>query len=707
MSDVQTIGPYNLLEQVGAGGMATVYKAYQPKLDRYVALKMMHRMFLDDKNFVARFEREAKIVGQLDHKNIVPIYDYSVHNNQPYLVMKYIDGRTLKDHMQEDALTLEEIRHVMRDICDALTYAHQKGVFHRDIKPSNIIIDAQGIPYLTDFGLARVAQRGESTLSVDSMLGTPHYISPEQAQGGAIDARTDVYSTGVLLYELVTGRLPFTGENAYAVVHKQINSLPPRPSELNPDVPLALELVLLKALEKDPTARYNTPNELFAGFENALQVSGMVSLDASRVHRAKQLGELISAKTPNGGAYAPIRENATPSHVVVANGIKSVIVPVLSPETPPLEYTFSEWLEVFIQRIRRFITEFQAQLKERPINERFNDAFNEIGSDVQHVKSVAQHQIKDFTPPARKRYDANRIVGITQHNLSDWEMDENSIRRRARQRVTMRSGFFIHLGFYVVMVLLMFLGKSAVAEVIASGMTEVSAEIALDLGIDAPLVASALAPLASIRVWLVVALLWGSGVMSHALHVFDKTSQLRINQQQRRLEKNMQLVHGVDWRDTASPDNYKRMRKSVERQASKRVGFWSHAVSAVLMIGAIVISVPIVEDVAQQLHQLATGTPIEISDWATLGTLLMLMALFIHSIIYVLSGLFGGNNRELAVQAEISRERKSLSSMDTAFLDKQKRKHDDDFVEDVNIRLTEDGEFSDSFIEEVNQAHHP
>jgi serine/threonine-protein kinase len=174
--------------------MATVYKVYQRKLDRFVAIKFMHKSMMQDEGFLARFRREARIVARLDHPNIVSVYDFDEHEGQPYLVMKYVEGPTLKDLMQKTTLTLDEIRRVMGAVASALTYAHEEGVLHRDIKPSNIIIGHDGMPYLTDFGLARIAQQGESSLSADTLVGTPHYISPEQARGGTdLDARTDVY----------------------------------------------------------------------------------------------------------------------------------------------------------------------------------------------------------------------------------------------------------------------------------------------------------------------------------------------------------------------------------------------------------------------------------------------------------------------------------------------------------------------------------
>ena len=179
----EQVGPYRIIEQLGQGGMATVYKAYHASLDRYVALKVLHPAFLEDKNFHARFAREAKLVARLEHPNIVPIYDYAEHEGRPYLVMKYIEGITLKARITSSSPGNEEVLRVVEAVGAALSYAHKHGILHRDVKPSNVILSSDGQIYLADFGLARIAQSGETTLTSDMVIGTPQYISPEQALG--------------------------------------------------------------------------------------------------------------------------------------------------------------------------------------------------------------------------------------------------------------------------------------------------------------------------------------------------------------------------------------------------------------------------------------------------------------------------------------------------------------------------------------------
>jgi serine/threonine protein kinase len=279
----QQVGPYQIIGQLGQGGLATVYKAYHARLDRYVAIKMMHQAFQGDASFLARFEREAQIVAKLEHAHIVPVYDYDEHEGQPYLVMKFVEGRTLKNLLSERPLTLQEILDIMTPIANALTYAHQRGVLHRDIKPSNIILDKEGVPYLTDFGLARIAQAGESTMSQDVMLGTPQYISPEQARGEKnLDARTDIYSLGVVLYELVVGRVPFSGDTPYAIVHDHIFTNLPLPSSINSEIPPQIEAVLLKALAKPPADRYASAVDMMNAFRLGVTEAGLTTLSPER-----------------------------------------------------------------------------------------------------------------------------------------------------------------------------------------------------------------------------------------------------------------------------------------------------------------------------------------------------------------------------------------------------------------------------------------
>ena len=271
----ETIGPYRIVEQLGQGGMATVFKAYHAALDRYVALKVLHPAFTEDSTFLARFQREARLVAKLDHPNIVPIFDYAEHEGRPYLVMKFIEGETLKARMGRGPLPPAETRRIVEAVGAALAYAHQRGILHRDIKPSNVLLANDGGIYLADFGLARIAASGESTISTDMVMGTPQYISPEQAMGKKdLDEGTDIYSFGVMLYEMVVGKVPFSADTPFSIIHDHIYTPLPLPSQVNPSVSPEVERVLLKALAKERADRYRDVHALVDAFQQAWQETG-------------------------------------------------------------------------------------------------------------------------------------------------------------------------------------------------------------------------------------------------------------------------------------------------------------------------------------------------------------------------------------------------------------------------------------------------
>jgi tetratricopeptide (TPR) repeat protein len=252
--------------------MATVFKAYHPALDRNVAIKAMHPAFMQDPQFLARFEREARVVASLDHPNIVPIYDFAQQGGQPYLVMKFIEGQTLKAVLDSRSLTRAEVLHVVKSVGAALSYAHSRGILHRDIKPSNVLLTPGGQVFLADFGLARIAEAGQSTLSGDQLLGTPHYISPEQARGERdLDQGTDIYSLGIVLYQLTVGRVPFNADTPFSIIHDHIYTPLPMPRRSRPEMSEALEQVLLKALAKDRADRYASVDDLVRAFEAAFE----------------------------------------------------------------------------------------------------------------------------------------------------------------------------------------------------------------------------------------------------------------------------------------------------------------------------------------------------------------------------------------------------------------------------------------------------
>ena len=259
---------YEILELVGTGGMAKVYKARCHRLNRLVAIKILREDLAQDAEFRRRFHDESQAIAMLSHPNIVAVYDVSRSSELEYIVMELIDGITLKQYMQKkgNKLNWREALHFITQIIKGLGHAHSRGIIHRDIKPHNIMVLRDGSVKVSDFGIARVASGGHSTLTQEA-LGSVHYISPEQARGSHIDSRSDLYSTGVVLYEMITGRLPFEGDTPVSVAIQHINSIPLSPRELEPSIPEALEVITMKAMAPNPDNRYLSADDMLADLE--------------------------------------------------------------------------------------------------------------------------------------------------------------------------------------------------------------------------------------------------------------------------------------------------------------------------------------------------------------------------------------------------------------------------------------------------------
>ncbi len=266
------IGRYHILEQLGEGGMAIVYKAYDTRLENEVAIKFIRVGDIGPNalpRIQKRFQIEAIKMARMTHPNIVNVMDYGEYEDAPYLVMPYLPGGTLKE-MLGDPLSVDEAANILLPIADALSYAHAEGLIHRDIKPSNILITESGQPMLSDFGVAKVLE-SEETLDLTTTgmgVGTPEYMAPEQGEGRSFDHRADIYALGIVLYEMVTGRKPFTADTPMAVIVKQMRDPLPKPTMLNPDLSEETERVLFKALAKDPNDRYADMSAFAAALEN-------------------------------------------------------------------------------------------------------------------------------------------------------------------------------------------------------------------------------------------------------------------------------------------------------------------------------------------------------------------------------------------------------------------------------------------------------
>ena len=272
----ENIGRYEIVKEIGRGGMATVYQAIDPQFKREVAIKVLPPELLHDREFRVRFEREATTVAGLEHSAIVPVYDFGEDNGQPFLVMRYISHGSLKERISEGPMPFDEVVRIIDRIAPALDYAHQKGVVHRDLKPDNILFDQHDEPYLTDFGIAKLAETG-ATLTGNAIVGTPAYMSPEQGRGDAnLDGRSDIYSLGIIVFEMLTGRVPYDASTPMGQVLKHMTESIPSIHEFRPDLPPDMQLVINQVLAKRSYVRYATANEFAAALTAILNGESIV-----------------------------------------------------------------------------------------------------------------------------------------------------------------------------------------------------------------------------------------------------------------------------------------------------------------------------------------------------------------------------------------------------------------------------------------------
>ncbi len=274
----QTLGKYRVMEPLGRGGMARVYRAYHPQLDRYVAIKVLRSDLVEDEEFLTRFRREARAVAALRHPNIVQVFDSDVEGEIYYIVLELLEGDTLKTRLNDyrirgERMPLGEIARILLDVLDGLAYAHGEGMIHRDIKPANILLTRRGEAVVTDFGIAQMVGSTRHTAS-GAMMGTLNYMAPEQGLQGQSDVRSDVYSLGIVFYEMLTQRVPFDADTPLAVLMKHLNDPLPLPRKIEPAVPEPLERVVLKALAKQPDDRYQSAGEMAEALVAAAKEAG-------------------------------------------------------------------------------------------------------------------------------------------------------------------------------------------------------------------------------------------------------------------------------------------------------------------------------------------------------------------------------------------------------------------------------------------------
>ena len=263
-----SFGPFRIVALLGSGGMASVYKAYDESLERHVALKVVHGTFLGDPTFAERFRREAKVVARLEHPNVVPIHAFGVEGGVPWMAMRLIPGGAVSGRLAQGRLPMGDTLRIVRDVAAALDYAHSKGVVHRDVKPQNMLVDDDERVYLADFGIARLLETSTHLTATGMIQGTPAYMAPEQATGQPVDSRADVYALGIVAYEALTGRVPFSGPTPVSILLKHVSEPVPRPPAT--ELPAPMTDVLEKCLAKAPEERFASATEFVAALDAAL-----------------------------------------------------------------------------------------------------------------------------------------------------------------------------------------------------------------------------------------------------------------------------------------------------------------------------------------------------------------------------------------------------------------------------------------------------
>jgi serine/threonine protein kinase len=312
----QQIGQFTALEEIGRGGMATVYRATQQSINRDVALKVLPRTFLHDPGFFERFEREVEVIASLEHPHIVPIYDYGEYNGIPYIAMRYLSGGSFRKLIAQGTPDLRDLVRPISQVAQALDHAHREGIIHRDLKPGNILLDGSDNAYLSDFGIARVLN---SDLTGSAIIGTPSYMSPEQANGDPLDARADVYALGIVLFEMITGREPFQAATPIAMLLKQINERMPSITQFRDNIPESVDLVIAKATEKDRNKRFNSAGAMADAFEEAVRaIQGSVSLPlAASQSELPETATLPDITPDSGPPTSPIPSALDPNAATV------------------------------------------------------------------------------------------------------------------------------------------------------------------------------------------------------------------------------------------------------------------------------------------------------------------------------------------------------------------------------------------------------
>ncbi|HDS08730.1 MAG TPA: serine/threonine protein kinase [Firmicutes bacterium] len=365
----RTIKNFEVLEQIGQGGTATIYKGIQKSLDRYVVIKELHPHLVNNENFIARFEREAKASALLNHENIVQIIDFGKEGESYFIALEFIDGMSLKELKDKSSTyPLEITLYLIAEICKGLEHAHEKGIIHRDIKPGNVMLSSEGKVKITDFGLAQAKQFNSVTVT-GSLIGTPAYMSPEQAAGKKVDQQTDIFSLGVMFYEMATGQKPFDGENYTSVITKILSYKPKHTFEISGSIPKEINDMIMRSLEKDVEKRYPTVAELLADIQKFMEKHNLF-------FTSKDLQKFL--KDPDGYT-SKLKEKQAKDHI--AKGMY--------------------YMNIGGEKIDDAIKEFDMALTIDPENEDIKDKIRELQKQREEIakKSVAP-KVKVSSGPA-------------------------------------------------------------------------------------------------------------------------------------------------------------------------------------------------------------------------------------------------------------------------------------------------------------------
>lgn len=420
-------GRYEIKEIIGVGGMANVYRAYDSIDDRTVAVKILRDEHMQNDELLRRFRNESKAIAVLSHPNIVKVYDVSFNEDIQYIVMEYIDGITLKEYIeQQKVLRWKEAVHFTVQILRALQHAHDKGIVHRDIKPQNIMLLADGTIKVADFGIARFARASQQTVT-DKAIGSVHYISPEQAKGDVTDEKSDIYSVGVMLYEMTTGKLPFDAESPVSVALQQIQSQPKRPRSINSDIPEGLEDIIIRAMQKDPARRYQSAAEMLrdidefkrdptVSFEYKYTEPEEMSITENFTKTAKKTKK-IKDEQVRSAPVVPVLTGITVAFIIVAILFLIGIMAMVRPFEEVPDTTAPNLVGMDIEEAKKQYSKFNIEVE----SSAFHDSYDKDVIYYQNVKP-------GMTVKEKSTIKVKISSGVQSFSLADYtNFEENQV----------------------------------------------------------------------------------------------------------------------------------------------------------------------------------------------------------------------------------------------------------------------------------------